>query len=261
MRRSITHWYSTRVYKHMPIVSYGHAGHPLLILPTDEADFLECERFELIETLAPFIEAGQVRVYCVNSVNHSGLLNPQAEPALKIEYVARYDSYLVHEVLPFIRHDSSNMDELPLIAGISLGASLASNTFFKHPDLFLGTLLFSGRYDLSDYLPGYYSNELYFNNPVDFLPNLADDYYYPILARGDRHIILFSGQGTYESPQCAQRLSSILHQKGIAHCLDLWGHDVTHDWLWWRKAMRYHVGKLCSQEGYGPSYLLNHAQS
>ncbi len=261
MRRSITHWYSTRVYKHMPVVTYGHAGVPLLILPTDEADFLECERFELIEALQPFIEAGQLRVYCVNSVNHSGLLRPQAAPALKVEYVARYDSYLVHEVLPFIRHDGPDMDELPLIAGMSLGATLAGNTFFKHPNLFLGALLFSGRYNLGDYLPGYYSNELYFNNPIDFLPNLADDYYYPILARGNRHIILFSGQGAYENPHCSQQLSDILHTKGIAHHLDLWGHDVTHDWFWWRKAIRYHVQKLCQQERYRPSDLQDYVQS
>lgn len=245
MRRSITHWYSTRVYKHMPVVTYGHAGYPLLILPTDEADFLECERFQLIETLKPWIKAGKLRVYCVNSVNHSGLLNPQAAPALKIEYVARYDSYLVHEVLPFIRNDCANIDHLPLIAGMSLGASLAGNTFFKHPNLFWGALLFSGRYDLREYLQNYYSNEVYFNNPVDFLPNLADDYYYPILAQGKRQIILFSGQGAYESPQSAQRLSHILGQKAIPHHLDVWGHDVTHDWVWWRKAMRYHLGKLC----------------
>lgn len=244
MRRSITHWYSTRVYKHMPIVRYGEAGYPLLILPTDEADFLECERFQLIDALSPFIEAGQLRVYCVNSVNHHGLLNPQASPALKIEYVARYDSYLVHEVLPFIRNECVDCERLPLIVGMSLGASLACNTFFKHPDLLSGALLLSGRYDLREYLQGYYSNEVYFNNPVDFLPNLADDYYYPILAQGERQIILFSGQGAYESPQATQRLSRILRQKAIPHQLDLWGYDVAHDWMWWRKAMRYYLGKL-----------------
>ncbi|MDQ4076000.1 MAG: alpha/beta hydrolase-fold protein [Chloroflexota bacterium] len=244
MRRDITGWYSDRLYMDMPIVAYGHAGHPILMVPTAAADFLEYERFYLISAIQPFIESGRVRVYSVDSVNRQSLLNPGAPPDIKVEYLARYDSYLINEVLPFIRNDTGNQDTMPLIFGISMGGYLAANTFFKHPDLFGGTILFSGSYDIRGYLNGYYSDKVFFNNPVDFLPNLNDDYYLPILQSGSRAIILYSGQGAWESPSRTIQLSRILSSKNIPHELDLWGHDVDHDWPWWRKALPYYLDRL-----------------
>ena len=44
--RSLFGWYSQRLGLEMPIVEYGYAGHPLLIFPTAQADYLENERFE-----------------------------------------------------------------------------------------------------------------------------------------------------------------------------------------------------------------------
>lgn len=244
MRRDITGWYSERLYENMPIVAYGHAGVPILMVPTAAADFLEYERFHLIGAIAPFIEAGRVRVYSVNSVNRQSLLNQGAPPHIKIEYIARYDSYLVNEVLPFIRSDTGNPHAKPLIFGISMGAYLAANSFFKHPDLFGGALLFGGTYDVRGYLDGFYNDTVYFNNPIDYLPNLNDDHHLPILQSGNRPIILYSGQGAYEDPERTRNLSNILNSKGIPHWLDLWGHDVNHDWPWWRKALPYYLGEL-----------------
>lgn len=244
MRRYITDWYSERLYLQMPIVAYGHAGLPILMLPTAAADFLEYERFHLIGSIKPFIDRGQVRVYSVNSVNRQSLMNQHAPPHVKIEYIERYDSYLINEVLPFIRNDCGDHGALPLICGISLGGYLAANTFFKHPNHFAGTILFSGTYDIRRYLDGHHSQTVYFNNPAEFLPNLNDNHHLPILRHGNRQIILFSGQGDYEAPERTRQLSDILSHKGIPHQLDLWGHDVNHDWPWWRKALPYYLGRL-----------------
>lgn len=244
MRRDITSWYSERLHMDMPIVAYGHAGHPILMVPTAAADFLEYERFHLIGSIHQFIEAGKVRVYSINSVNRQGLMNDQTPPHIKAEYLARYDSYIINEVIPFIRNDMGSPDALPLIFGISMGGYLAGNTFFKHPDLFSGALLFSGSYDIRNYLDGYYSDQVFYNNPVDFLPGLNDNYHLPILQSGSRKIILFSGQGAWEAPQRTVQLSQILNSKGIPHELDLWGHDVNHDWPWWRKALPHYLGRL-----------------
>jgi esterase/lipase superfamily enzyme len=246
MRRDITEWYSERLYLNMPLVVYGHAGFPILMVPTAAADYLEYERFQLIETMRPYIDAGRIRVYSINSVNRQGLMNNEASPAVKIEYVSRYDSYIVNEVLPFIRHDTGDHGALPLITGISLGAYLAANTFFKHPDQFAGGIFFSGSYDIRGYMDGYYSDTVYFNNPVDFLSNMGDGHHLDILRHGKRRIIVFTGQGAYEAPNRSRQLSDILSSKGVPHELDMWGYDVNHDWPWWRKAMPYYLGKLFS---------------
>jgi esterase/lipase superfamily enzyme len=53
-----------------------------------------------------------------------------------------------------------------------------------------------------------------------------------------------SGQGAYEDPERSRTLSNILNAKGIPHTLELWGHDVNHDWPWWRKMLPHALGKL-----------------
>jgi esterase/lipase superfamily enzyme len=57
MERLITSWYSDRLKKEMPVAVYGYYGFSLLLIPTAAADFLEYERFQLIDALSPFINA------------------------------------------------------------------------------------------------------------------------------------------------------------------------------------------------------------
>ena len=56
-----------------------------------------------------------------------------------------------------------------------------------------------GCYDVRDYLDGYYDDDIYYNNPVDYMPNLNDDVFLPRL-RDSVAIVLITGQGAYESP-------------------------------------------------------------
>jgi esterase/lipase superfamily enzyme len=244
MRRDLTSWYSERLQREMPLAAYGHYGAPVLMLPTAAADFLEYERFRLIDSVRWFIDEGRVKLYSVNSVNRQALLNDHAAPWEKVEWLERYDGYLTEEVLPLIRTDCRDGGALPFVTGISLGAFLAANVFFRHPDLFAGAILMSGSYDIRPYLGGHYNEQVYFNNPVDYLSNLNDDYYLPILRHGGRRIIIFTGHGAYEAPDRSRRLSDILNAKGVPHWLDVWGHDVNHDWPWWLKAMPHYFGKL-----------------
>ena len=56
--------------------------------------------------------------------------------------------------------------------------------------------------------------------------------------------MIFTGQGEFEAPDRARQLSGILSSKGVPHQLDVWGHDVTHDWPWWRKLLPEYFGRL-----------------
>ncbi|HSE24879.1 MAG TPA: alpha/beta hydrolase-fold protein [Pyrinomonadaceae bacterium] len=243
MERRITSWFSQNLSTEMPLVAYGHAGAPLLMFPTAAADYLEYERFYLVESIKPFIDAGRLRAYSINSVNRYSLLNEQMPAHLKAELLTRYDRYITDEVLPLIRNDCTGGETRPITTGASLGAFLAVNTYFRHPDLIRGVIAMSGSYDVRSYLKGYYDDNVYFNNPVDYIPNINDDYYLPILHQADR-ILIMSGRGNYEAPERSEALSNILNAKGIPHQLDLWGHDVDHDWPWWRQMLPYALGKM-----------------
>jgi esterase/lipase superfamily enzyme len=243
MERRTTAWYSQNLGMEMPIVAYGHAGAPLLMFPTAAADYLEYERFQLVDAIKHHIEAGRVRAYSINSVNRYSLLNEQAPPHVKAELLTRYDRYITDEVLPLIRKDTGDGGARPVTTGASLGAFLSANAYFRHPDLLRGTIPMSGSYDIRSYLRGYSDDNVYFNNPAEYLPNLIDDYYLPLLRRADA-IFIVTGQGRWEAPERSRQLSRILNSRDIPHTLDLWGHDVDHDWPWWRKMLDHYCGKL-----------------
>ena len=243
MERHITSWFSPNLQMEMPLVRYGTGGQTLLMLPTAAADYLEYERFYLVDSIAPFIEHGKIRAYSINSVNKWSLLNKEMPPKLKAELLTRYDRYITEEVLPLIRNDNEEQFARPITTGASLGAYLAANEYFKHPDLFKGTIPMSGSYDIRSFLDGFYDDNVYFNNPVDYLSKLDDDHYLPILRQADS-IYIMTGQGSYEDPDRSKQLSGILKSKGIPHTLDLWGGDVDHDWPWWRKMLPHVLGKM-----------------
>jgi esterase/lipase superfamily enzyme len=243
MERRTTAWSSPNLNIEMPLVAYGHAGQPLLMFPTAAADYLEYERFHLVEAIRPHIERGLIRAYSINSVNRFSLLNEQMSPNLKAQLLTQFDRYVVDEVLPLIRRDTGQKDVRPLTTGASLGAFLAANAYFKHPDLFRGVIAISGSYDVRSYLHGFYDDNVYFNNPADYLPNLNDDHYLPLLRKADA-IFILSGQGAYEAPERSRALADILSRKGIPHTLDLWGTDVNHDWPWWRKMLPYTLDRI-----------------
>ncbi len=242
MRRDTTSWFSHNLGMEMPMVAYGDRGFPLLMFPTAAADYLEYERFLLVDAIKPFIEAGMLRAYSINSVNKYSLLNKQASPQWKAELLTRYDRYVMEEVLPLIRNECGEGAK-PLTTGASLGAFLAANCYFKHSDNFRGTIAMSGSYNIYNYLENYFDDNVYFNNPMMYLKNLNDDYHLRNLQKADS-IVIVTGQGAFEAPDRSRELSGVLHSKGIPHLLEMWGHDVKHDWEWWRKMLPFYLGKF-----------------
>lgn len=242
MKREIHKWYSPSLQKEMEIVVYGHYGTPLLMFPTAGADFLEYERFQMIDSIAWFINEGKFKVFSINSINNESWLNNSIYPPHKSLRHGQYNQYLIEEVVPFIFNNCKG--RVPIITtGASLGAYHAANSFFRLPSVFRGTIAMSGVYDLKAYSKGYYDDHVYYNSPVDFLPNVYDENYLNQM-RNNKGIIIASGQGDYEDPSASIHLSNILNSKGIKHWLDLWGYDMKHDWPTWRDMLPYFLSKF-----------------
>jgi esterase/lipase superfamily enzyme len=81
---------------------------------------------------------------------------------------------------------------------------------------------------------------VYFNSPVQYLPNMEDHGLLTQIRRSN-HIHIVTGQGDWENPDASRRFSAILHAKGIDHELDVWGPDMPHDWPTWRKMLPYYL--------------------
>ena len=109
MHREITKWYSPSLNKEMEIVTYGHYGDALLLLPTAAADYLEYERFQLIDALSKYINEGKFKVFSINSINSESWLNNDMHPRHKSIRHNQFNDYVYKEVLPFIRSKTRNI--------------------------------------------------------------------------------------------------------------------------------------------------------
>lgn len=239
MNREITSWFSPALQAEMPIVSYGHAGFALLFVPTAAADYLEYERFQMMDVLAPYIDGGKVRVFSVNSINNESWLNNNMAGAHKAIRHNQFNEYIYNEVLPFIKKNTS--EDTPIIlCGASFGALHSMNLFLKRPDLIDGVIAMSGVYDLAEYTKGYHDEQVYFNSPMQYIPNLTDE---SILSniRKSKHIHIVTGSGAYEDPESSKKFAGVLYSKGITYELDVWGHEWKHDWPTWRAILPHYL--------------------
>lgn len=242
MRREITTWWSPNLGKNMEIVAYGQFGPALLMFPSAAADYLEYERFHLIESIAPFIAANKCKVYSINSINSESWLNDKMHPRDKVIRHQQYNNYVIDEVVPFIFRDCDGAVPITT-SGVSLGALHAANSFFRRPDVFEGTIAMSGIYDLKAYSKGYYDEDCYFNSPVDYLPNLSDSYWLNLL-RSKHNVQFLTGSGPYEDPNASLTIGRILGMKHIPHKVEVWGTEWQHDWPTWRKMLPHALGSM-----------------
>ena len=232
MKRELNSWYSPALQKEMPIVSYGDYGFALLFVPTAAADYLEYERFQMMEILAPYINSGKVRVFSINSINNESWLNDEMAGAHKAIRQNQFNEYVHNEVVPFIKNATS-FDTPIITCGASFGALHSMNLFLKRPDLINGVIAMSGVYDLTEYSKNYFDDQVYLNSPSHYIPNLSD---HNILEeiRKSQHIHILTGSGDYEDPNASKAFAGILYGKGITYELDVWSEEWKHDWPTWR---------------------------
>jgi esterase/lipase superfamily enzyme len=223
----------------MPVAMYGHYGFALLLVPTAAADYLEYERFQLMDCLAPLIDEGKLKVFSIDSINNESWLNNSMESHHKAIRHQQWNNYVFNEVVPFIRNNTSQ-ETLIFTCGASFGALHSMNLFLKRPDILNGVIAMSGVYDLTEYSKGFYSDDVYFNSPMHYIPNLAD---HGILEqiRKSQHIHILTGSGAYEDPGSSGQFAKILYDKGINYELDVWGSEWTHDWPTWRAMLPHYL--------------------
>src|ERR1700692_4881613 len=103
MNREYHKWYSPRLGRDMELLVFGHAGLPVVVFPTSGGRFYEFEDRGLIAALAGRIDAGQMQVACVDSVDMESWYNRQVHPRWRIARHIQYESYVLDEVVPMLR--------------------------------------------------------------------------------------------------------------------------------------------------------------
>jgi esterase/lipase superfamily enzyme len=171
----------------------------------------------------------------VDSVDGESWYNRSIHPHDRVRRSIAFEEYLLYEVFPLIRNLNGNAQIVT--TGCSLGAYYALNFALRHPDLTSACIAMSGAFDMKPFMNGYYDDAFYFNNPVDYVPNINDPWFLNqyarmkiVLAVGDHDICL--GENF--------RMAHILGSKDIPHWLDVWTGGERHDWpLWQRMANKF----------------------
>ncbi|MEM1126404.1 MAG: alpha/beta hydrolase-fold protein [Bacteroidota bacterium] len=235
MHQEYIKWWSHSLGRDMEVLIFGHAGTPILAFPSSMGRHHEWKDFGMVDALGHQLAAGHNQLICVDSVDAESLYNKGVDPYTRIKRHQQYESYILNEMVPSIRQHHGFV----IAAGASFGAYHAANFVFKRPDLFGKLIAMSGSFDIKSFLDGFYNDDVYFSNPVDYMPNLGDSH---VLDGIRRNHLIFT---TAEHDPCKEAnvyLSRVLDSKGIGHTLDFQNGTFGHDWPWWREQIQRHIG-------------------
>ena len=227
-------WYSPTLSGDTEMLVYGHQGYPVILFPTTMGRYYECKDFKLIESAQWFVDNGLVQIFCVDTVNDMSWYNRTLHPARRIQNHVYYDEMILNEVVHKVRHNTGSGKVC--VAGPSFGGYHAANFAFRHPEYVSHLFTMSGAFDIKTFMDGYYDDDVYFNNPVDYLPGASHPDIWQM------KIIL----GTSEWDICLDanyKLAKILGDKNIDHWLDVRG-QIKHDWPLWREMFPHYLSLL-----------------
>jgi esterase/lipase superfamily enzyme len=236
MHREYYNWFSHRLNRDMELLVFGHAGAKVMVFPTRDGRFHEYEDLRIVDSLADKINAGELQLWCLDSIAWETFYCFWRHPADRIQRHIQYEEYVLNEVMPLM--NQLNPNPVTIAHGCSLGAFHASNMAFRYPQFFQKLAVFSGRYDLTmnveafqDLFSGYYDENIYFHTPTHFLPNLDCDWRLEHLH--DMEIVMVVGDAD-PFLHNNQQLSELLDSKGVQHRLHVW-EGRAHRGHYWRK--------------------------
>jgi esterase/lipase superfamily enzyme len=230
------------------LIAYGDYGRPMLVFPSEQGHAWDFENNGMIDAVANLIDAGRVKLYCVDSADGytwSDQSVPLEERARRHE---EYEAWVRGTVAAWIADDCGGQMEIATL-GCSLGAYHAVNFALKHAHVFPLAMGFSGNYDPTTWHAwGEHGDATYFNNPMAYVSNLGGGHLDWLRER--LSVLLVVGQGAWEvlptgALPSTRALADLLASKGIRHELDVWGDDVPHDWPSWQAQLRHHLPRFC----------------
>ncbi len=227
-------YYSHHLQREIDMLVFGSWGYPILLFPTTLGKYYQAKDMGLIASVRGLVESGKYKIYCIDSIDAESWYAKHLSPDYRVLNHVQYDKFLSNELVPFIRSEC-HVEKIG-VGGCSFGGFHAANFAFKHPDKIAYLVSMSGAFDIRSFMDGFYNDNVYFNNPVDYLPNEQGWKY------GHMKIVL----GTSEWDICLGsniKLSDILNAKGIDHWLDIWGWEK-HDWPLWHKMFPHYLSKI-----------------
>lgn len=236
MNREYIAWESPTLGRKMELLWFGHSGEPMIWFPTSQGRFYQYEDFGLVPAIADLIGNGLVQVCCVDSVDSESFFADSKHPSERIRRHDQYDGYIANEVVPFVRSRGRFVGRVGTL-GASFGAYHAANFGFRHPDLIDKVVGLSGKYDIHNFLDGYWDELCYFHCPTAYVPNMDGDW---VNRLSSMDIAIVTG-ATDNILYGTTDMLRILNEKGIRNQGSVWDPPYGHDWNWWKEQIRAYV--------------------
>jgi esterase/lipase superfamily enzyme len=236
-------WYTPFLSREFEMLVFGYDGYPVLLFPTSLGRYYQYKDFKLLDTVAPLIDSGKIKVYTPDGIDSESWYNKSIHPADRVKTHNAYENVIFNEVLPLALRETGR--DKACVGGCSFGGYHAANLAFRHPEKIGYVITMGAAFDIKRFIDGYYDDNCYFNNPVDYVANVPDSPYLTsmrrmgiVLGTGERDICLGSNRS----------FSDILSKQGIPHWLDV-RPGADHDWPVWRDMFPQYIRITLQKEG------------
>ncbi|MDF7811851.1 alpha/beta hydrolase-fold protein [Hymenobacter sp. YC55] len=234
MQEAYRPFYSHNLGHDVEMLVFGDLGYPIVIFPTSMGRYYEAKDFKLIEAVQWFADTHKFKFYCIDGVDKHTWYGKHLHPAERVQNHIRYDRMVSQELVPMLQREC-HVDKIG-VAGCSFGGFHAMNFAFRHPEQVAHLITMGAAFNIRRFLDGYYDENVYYNNPPDFMPDAQSEHFHLM------NIVL----GTAEHDFCKDsnyQMSDILHRKGIRHWLDV-DPFGTHDWPVWRAMFPRYLSQI-----------------
>jgi esterase/lipase superfamily enzyme len=232
-------WYSPIIGRDFEMLVFGHGGFPVILFPTSKGSYYQNKDEGLIESARWFLENGKIKIYCPDSLDALSWYDKSIAPYQRAYNHNLYDRLILEDVCGRALYETGYHQVVT--AGCSFGGYHATNFAFRHPAVAGFCFSMSGVFDILSFADGYYDDAVYFNNPVDYMPNASDPNLWKM------GIVL----GTTDSDSCRpdnERMSETLSRKNIGHWLDI-RPNRSHDWPVWKEMFPHYLSLLPGASG------------
>lgn len=229
-------WWTPHLSRDFDMLVFGEGrGIPLVLFPTSFGRHGQNKDFGLVGSAAGFLDSGKVTIYCPDGIDEESWYNKSIHPADRVRAHVAYENTIIHDVFDFARRETSSARVA--VSGASFGGWQAVNLAFRHPDLVSHVISLSAAFEMRSFVDGYYDENFYFNNLLDYMPNCTDPWKY-------KHMSIILSTGEWDHCRAENhRLSEILNAKGIEHWLDdrKWS---GHEWSDWCNSFPHYLSVI-----------------
>lgn len=233
-------WESPRLGRYMHVARYGHWGPPLIVFPTSHGGWSQFEGYGMHRDCEWFLENGRMQFFSIHDVNDISWYNAGIPPEERLRVHRNYEEYFLQELIPFIWHLARN--DRYGVMGCSFGAYQAANVTLRHPDVLKYCFTFSGEFDISEFLEGHHDDQVYFNNPVEFVPGMKETWQAETINR-ECKICLMTGKWDF-SWDGTRKLHDSLDTAGINHTYEVWDEPFEHNENSWKQQLPNLLGRF-----------------